>query len=134
MRLSDIHAAPDRLAAFNRLVDEVFGLSFEAWDKAGFWDPCYTPLTTFEGDAALVNVSLYSLDMVIRDRPSRVAQICTCVTREDRRGQGLGGALLSQRLKEARASHDLVFVMSTGRAVPFYRRHGLCPSSNRCLR
>ena len=124
---SGMPLSPRHLAALNQLVDDVLGISFSDWAEAGFWDNRFTPRMLFDGEDAVANVSVYSIDMVIQGEPCRAAQIATCATREDRRNQGLGSTLLAESLAQVRADHDLVFVMSTDRAVPFYRRQGFEP-------
>ncbi len=123
----DVRADVRQFAGLNDLIDDVFGVSFASWDEAGFWDPRYVPTTLFDDEVAVANASIYSLDMVIDGRPCRVAQVCTCATREGWRDQGLGSGLLGDAIARARTDHDLVFVMSTNRAIPFYLRQGFEP-------
>ncbi len=122
--IANSHSNPDSLAALSDLVNDVFGISFTEWDEAGYWDVNYVPNLVFDHDIAIANVSVYSLDMIIAGQPCRAAQICSCATREDRRNSGIGGTLLSETLASAKTTHDLVFVMSSDRAIPFYRRQG----------
>lgn len=127
--ISGIHGDQDRLAALNDLIGDVFGISFAEWDKAGYWDTDFVPNTAFDKDGtmAIANVSVYSLDMIIAGQPCRVAQICSCATCEDHRNSGIGSKLLCDTLARVQATHDLVFVMSSDRAISFYRRQGFVP-------
>lgn len=49
-------------SAFNKLVDKVFNISFEAWYQAGYWHKKYIPYTLFDGDKAVANVSVNIMD------------------------------------------------------------------------
>ena len=44
-------------AAFNNLAKKIFGISFEEWYRAGYWNEKYIPYTLFDGERAIANVS-----------------------------------------------------------------------------
>jgi ribosomal protein S18 acetylase RimI-like enzyme len=126
-RRSSSYRDGTKVESLNALIDKVFGFDFRDWRAAGFWDESYRPYTLFDGDRAVSNVSVYSLDMRIGSEWRKAAQICTTATLPDYRHRGLATDLLDAALKEARASHDFVFLLAADDALGLYRRQGFRP-------
>jgi GNAT superfamily N-acetyltransferase len=115
------------LAQLGELTAEVFGFEFLEWSARGLVDPSYVPVSYLLDGRVIANVSVYSLDMVVRGAPARALQVCTCATLERYRGRGLASELLIYALERFAKAHDFVFLFSADEAMPLYQRHGFVP-------
>ncbi|MBI5534134.1 MAG: GNAT family N-acetyltransferase [Deltaproteobacteria bacterium] len=116
-----------RLAQLGELTTAVFEFDFEEWSAHGFVDPNYVPVSYVLDGRVIANVSVYSLDMVVRGVPARALQVCTCATLERFRRLGLASKLLTYALERFADGHDFVFLFSSDEAKPLYQRHGFMP-------
>jgi ribosomal protein S18 acetylase RimI-like enzyme len=95
-------------------------------ETLGFsWAEVSTPFGRREGDRAVAHVGVIELPLVIAGRSCRVGSIHAVCTDPERRGRGLGRALMQEALAACRARYDTL-VLTT--LVPeFYARLGFRP-------
>lgn len=113
--------------AFNKLTKNVFGLSFEAWYEAGYWNDKYIPYTLFDGSKALANASVNIMDFNVFGKPQRYIQIGTVATDENYRNQGLSRFLMEKILKEWDGKCDFIYLYANKTALEFYPKLGFSP-------
>ena len=65
--------------SFDALAGQVFGLSFEPWYQSGFWTPSNLPYTLLSQGAALSNVSVNRLEVLLHGRPRRYIQLLSLI-------------------------------------------------------
>ena len=112
----------------------IFGLDLRPWEKAGYWDTNYRPFTYFQNGRAISHVCLYSMDMTVNGRRTRVAQISGVGTHPDYRRQGLNRELTEKAIAWARPNHDFFFLFSDADAVSFYQKCGFRPVKEQLAR
>jgi ribosomal protein S18 acetylase RimI-like enzyme len=95
-------------------------------ETLGFsWAGVSTPFVRWEGERAAAHVGVIELPLVIAGRPCRVGSIHAVCTDPERRGRGLGRALMQEALAACRARYDTL-VLTT--LIPeFYARLGFRP-------
>ncbi len=119
------HPARDE---FKKFLRSMFGLDLTLWEQKGFWDgDLYTPFSLFDDDRIVSSVCLYSMDMVIGGRKSRVGQFSGVATHPQFRRRGLNRWLTEQAMQWASKTHDGFFLFATDEAVPFYAKCGFVP-------
>ena len=106
--------------SFDALAGQVFGLSFEPWYQSGFWTPSNLPYTLLSQGAALSNVSVNRLEVLLHGRPRRYIQLGTVMTREDCRGQGLAKRLMEEVLRDWTGQCDGMFLFANETVLDFY--------------
>lgn len=85
--------------AFDNLITKVFGLSFEEWYRAGYWNDRYIPYTLF-GESAVANASVNIMDFSTLGEQKRYIQIGTVATDENYRKKNLSRFLMENILQE----------------------------------
>lgn len=128
---SDYWADVPARAAFKDFLAQVFGINFEPWDAAAYWDNDYRPFSFFSADGRVVaNTCLYSMRMVIAGRPTRGGQISGMGVLPELRRQGLGRQLTEVALRwAADHGHEFFMLFSSEEALPFYRSQGFTPAA-----
>ena len=123
---SDYWADAAAREAFKNFIRQVFGISFEPWDAAGYWDDDYRPFSFFRADGRIVaNACLYSMRLVIAGRRAKVGQISGMGVLPELRRQGLGRQLTEVALRWAsEQGHEFFMLFSSEEALPFYRSQG----------
>lgn len=123
---SDYWADAPARAAFKDFIRQLFGIDFESWDAAGYWDDDYHPFSFFTADGRIVaNACVYSMRMVIAGRRVRVGQISGMGVLPEWRRQGLGRQLAETALRWASDhGHQFFMLFSSEEALPFYRSQG----------
>ena len=69
-------------AAFDKLTQNVFNLSFEIWYTSQYWNEKYIPYTLFDGIKAVANASINVMDFNVLGEPKRYIQVGTVATDE----------------------------------------------------
>lgn len=106
--------------ALNALVKKIFGISFEDWYKAGYWNEKYIPYSLFDGEKAIANVSVNIMDFIILGEKKRYIQIGTNLTDEQYRNKKLSRFLMEQVLKEWNDKCDLIYLYANRTVLEFY--------------
>lgn len=115
---------PNLRKALNALVNKIFGISFEDWYKAGYWNEKYIPYTLFDGEKAIANVSVNIMDFIILGEKKRYIQIGTNLTDEDYRNKKLSRFLMKQVLKEWNDKCELIYLYANRTVLEFYPKFG----------
>ncbi len=115
---------PAERAAFCTLAEETFRLDFESWYQKGWWTERYRPYTLFDGEKAVANVSVNTLDFRLDGKRKRFVQLGTVMTAPDYRGRGLSRFLLEKVLGERQDACDLVYLYANDSVVDFYPKFG----------
>ncbi|MBU0983843.1 MAG: GNAT family N-acetyltransferase, partial [candidate division Zixibacteria bacterium] len=109
---------------FQRYLIDIFGLDLSLWDKMGFWDRKYRPFTYFKDGRLISSVNVYSMNMRVRGRDCRVAQISAVGTQPEYRLRGLNRQLTEKAMAWAADTHDFFFLFANVEAWPFYKKCG----------
>jgi GNAT superfamily N-acetyltransferase len=115
---------PERKAAFQRYLIEVFGLDLSLWDKTGFWDHRYRPFSFFDRNKVVSNVNVYTMCMIVAGRLCQAAQLSAVGTLPEYRRRGLGRQLTEKAIEWARRDHEFFFLFADDHAFRFYEHCG----------
>lgn len=110
--------------SFNQLAMDVFGLSFEDWYRAGYWNDNYIPYTLFNGTEAIANVSLSIIDFDVNGRTLNAVQIGTVMTKETHRNQQLNRLIMERVLKDWEDKVDLIYLYANSNVLNLYPKFG----------
>jgi hypothetical protein len=110
--------------AFNDLVKKVFGLSFEEWYRAGYWNEKYIPYTLFDGENAAANVSVNIMDFVSFGDQRRYIQLGTVLTHENYRNNNLSRFLMEKVLAEWTNKCDFIYLYANKSVLEMYPKFG----------
>ncbi len=113
-----------RRTAFNNLAQKVFGLSFEGWYEAGYWNANYIPYTLFDEQKAVANVSVNIMDFNILGERHHYIQIGTVMTDEDYRKRNLNRFLMERVLEEWRNKCELAYLFANKSVLGIYPKFG----------
>lgn len=111
-------------ASFNRLAEQVFGLSFESWYQNGFWQENYVPYSVISDGEVVSNISVNACAMNCGGEIVRLIQLGTVMTDPDHRGKGYAKALMEEVLKDYEGKTDGIFLFANDSALDFYPRFG----------
>ncbi len=114
----------ERRAAFDILVKKIFGISFEDWYKAGYWNEKYIPYTLFDGDKAVANVSVNIMDFDNCGNPKHYIQIGTVLTDKEYRNKKLSRFLMEKVLDEWNKNCDFIYLYANKSALEMYPKFG----------
>ena len=110
--------------ALNDQVGKIFGLSFEDWYQAGYWNEKYTPYTLFDGEQVVANISINIMDFNVLGEQKRYIQIGIFLTNDDYRGQGLSRFLMEYVLQEWNDQCDLIYLFANRTVLEMYPKYG----------
>ncbi len=122
--ISDYKNIDKYRASFNKLAGEVFGIDFESWYKAGFWNDRYICYSFAAGDKVVSNVSINKMDLVINGESKKAIQIGTVMTHGDYRKKGLSKDLMNIVLGRHSSECDLIYLFANESAYGFYPGFG----------
>jgi GNAT superfamily N-acetyltransferase len=97
------------------LFKKVFGFGesvLKDFYASGFANPTYTPFTFFNDGAAIANVSMFDMPMLINDRKVNTAGIQSVMTEPQYRGKGLFKKLFEMMLSEIDNRYDTSFLFT----------------------
>lgn len=109
---------------FIKYLAQVFGLDLSLWDRMGYWDPEYRPFSYFDGSELVSNACVYSMDMTVRGKKCRVAQVSAVGTLEKYRRKGLGTDLMARALDWVQKNHEFSYLFADKNAYGLYRNCG----------
>lgn len=110
--------------AFNNLVRKIFGLSFEEWYSAGYWNERYIPYTLFDKKKAVANVSVNIMDFNSFGKQQRYIQIGTVLTDKDYRNKKLSRFLMEKVLEEWKGKCDFIYLFANNSVLDMYPKFG----------
>ena len=110
--------------AFNDLAKKVFGISFEDWYKAGYWNEKYIPYTLFDEHKAVANASANIMDFNTFDERRRYIQVGTVMTDENYRNKGLSRFLMEKVLSYWNHKCDFIYLYANSTVLNFYPKLG----------
>ncbi len=113
--------------AFNDLAKTVFGISFEDWYKAGYWNEKYIPYTLFDEHKAVVNASANIMDFNTFGERRRYIQVGTVMTDESYRNKGLSRFLVEKILSDWNHRCDFIYLYANSTVLNFYPKLGFSP-------
>lgn len=109
---------------FNKLAGLVFGIDFEPWYRAGFWNDRYICCSYANGNEVVSNVSVNMMELVVDGGLKKAVQIGTVMTHPDYRKKGLSAELMNFALAEYGAGADLIYLFANESAAGFYPAFG----------
>lgn len=118
---------PPVRASFNALAGETFGIDFEPWRRAGFWDETYCPHVLLEGDEVVACVSANPMRMRVHDRTERWVQIGTVMTKPSHRNRGLGRYLMERVLRLWDGQCERIMLFANDSVLDYYPKFGFVP-------
>ncbi|MCK5126591.1 MAG: GNAT family N-acetyltransferase [candidate division Zixibacteria bacterium] len=117
----------DLKSKFIEFLIHIHNLDLTLWDEAGLWDNNFRPFSYLDDNRMISHVSVYSMDMKIQGKRTRVAQISSVGTHEDYRLKGLNRSLTEKAVAWAEKEHDFFYLFSDVDAIPFYHKCGFRP-------
>ncbi len=111
-------------SSFNELALSVFGIDFEPWYRAGFWNDRYICCSYAAAGEVVANVSVNMMDLMAGGEIKKAVQIGTVMTRPDHRKKGLSEKLMNFALDRYGSKADLVYLFANESAYGFYPRFG----------
>lgn len=120
-------ADPEQRASFNRLATSVFGLDFEDWYQLGCWNENYIPYSIFRQGEVIANVSVSPMVFLDDNRPARLLQLGTVMTRVSERGKGWTRLLLDEVRRDFGGQTDGWFLYANDSVVGLYPKFGFRP-------
>ncbi|MCW8408896.1 GNAT family N-acetyltransferase [Legionella sp. PATHC035] len=111
-------------AQLNNLAKKTFGISFEDWYQAGYWNEKYIPYTLFYGDRAVANVSVNIMNFQVLGHQQRYIQIGTVMTDEAYKNKGLSRFLMEHVLSEWNQKCNFIYLYANPSALELYPKFG----------
>ncbi len=111
-------------SSFNDLASKVFGINFEPWYRAGFWNEMYVCYSFADGGTVVSNVSANMMDLTLGGEIKKAVQIGTVMTHPDYRGRGLSSKLMNIVLSEYTSKCDFIYLFANESAYGFYPGFG----------
>ncbi|MEQ9299784.1 MAG: GNAT family N-acetyltransferase [Cyclobacteriaceae bacterium] len=106
--------------SFNRLTEDTYGFSFEAWYQDGYWGERYIPYSLLDGDRVISNVSVSTIEFIIEGGNKLGVQIGTVMTDKEYRKQGLNRIIMNQVLDEWKDKADFMYLFANDTVLDFY--------------
>jgi len=122
--ISDYKHIEKYRAGFNELAAGVFGIDFEPWYKAGFWNDRYICYSFADKDRIVSNVSINRMDLIINGEARKAIQIGTVMTHVEYRKKGLSKDLMNIVLGRHASECDLIYLFANESAYGFYPGFG----------
>ncbi|MEN8904440.1 MAG: GNAT family N-acetyltransferase [Clostridiales bacterium] len=110
--------------SFNNLANKVFGIDFEKWYQAGFWDDRYVCYSIFENENIISNVSITKQSINSNNKNINSIQIGTVMTSPEYRNKGFASKLIKNVLDEYSGKSDLIFLFGNKDVKTFYNKFG----------
>jgi predicted N-acetyltransferase YhbS len=111
-------------SSFDELARRTFGLSFEQWRQAGWWQDAYEPHVLLDQGRVVANVSVNKMTFLLNGNLQRLIQIGTVMTDPGYSGQGLARFLMERVLKEYEPQSDGIYLYANDSVTGFYPRFG----------
>lgn len=115
---------PELKREFIRFLNDIHRVDLTSWNEMGYWDEKYHPFSCFDNGKLVSNICIYSMDMVVNGKFSRVAQVSAVGTDPGYRRRGLSKELTQKALRWAKPNHDFFFLFADEEAFPFYEKRG----------
>jgi GNAT superfamily N-acetyltransferase len=110
--------------AFNTFAKNIFGISFEEWFQAGYWNEKYIPYTLFDGDKAIANASVNIMDFSTFGEKKRYIQVGTVMTDPNYRNKGLSRFLMKNISDDWSSKCDFIYLFANSTVLDFYPKMG----------
>ena len=111
--------------AYHRFISTVFpGISFEPWQKAGFWTKDYLPYSIIQKGNIISNVSVSLMTVLVNGERLDAAQIGAVGTVPEYRKQGLSRLLINHVIDIYSKKSDLIFLFANDSVMDFYPKFG----------
>lgn len=107
--------------SFFKLANSVFGIDFETWYNAGYWNDNYKCYSFIDNNTVISNASVSSMNILHHGRMEQYLQIGTVMTHPSYRGKGLAGKLVKHICKN---SPYPVFLFAEAVNSDFYEHLG----------
>jgi GNAT superfamily N-acetyltransferase len=120
--------------SFNQLASQCFGIDFERWYQAGFWNENYICYSFKHDNRIVSNVSVSKLNWIIEGKEYRALQIGTVMTAPEFRKQGLACRLMKFVLDTYQDWFDVIYLFPEDDALGFYEKLGFQFSSDYTFR
>ena len=110
--------------SFCALAQEVFGVDFEPWHRAGYWGDRYRLYSLVQEGKVAANVSASPMDLRCMGKEFHFLQIGTVMSAPSERGRGLIHFLMARVLTDWKGKCDGIYLFANGETVDFYPRFG----------
>lgn len=110
--------------SFASFAQRMFGINFESWYEAGYWQDRYIPYSIVEDDKVIANVSANIIKFNVLGEDKLYIQIGTVMTEEKYRGNGLSRFLIEEIIKEWKDKSDLIYLFANDTVLNFYPKFG----------
>lgn len=110
--------------AIDVLAKQTFGITFDGWYRAGYWQDNCQPYTLLDGEKAVSNIFASIIDIRWRGDDKRYIQLGTVMTDPAYRGMGLSAYLMRRVLADWLPYCDGMYLYANDSVVDFYPRFG----------
>lgn len=115
---------PGLRESFCELAQELLGLDFGNWYRAGHWNGRYRPYSLTHEGKVVANVSVSPMDMELAGKKVRALSISTVMCRPGYRGRGLVQVLMNHVLHEWSGKCDIIYLYANADTLEFFPRFG----------
>ncbi len=110
--------------AFDTLINQTFGLSFEEWYQKGEWGEWNQPYTLIDGERAIANITVNHMKALYDGKVRNYIQIGGVATDPEHRGKGLSRQIMEEVLKDWADKCDAIFLLGNHSVAEFYPKFG----------
>lgn len=115
--------------SFNELAHQTFGIDFEEWYQAGFWNDRYVCYSYVDGQKVVANLSVNKMELILHGEKIKALQIGTVMTHPDYQERGLSRKLMEFVLDQYEQEYDLIYLFANNSVLELYPKFGFRPHS-----
>jgi len=113
---------PEYEAIFDKLINEVFGFSFDTWLERKLWSEQYVSYSIIDEGKMLANLCIHDTNMIVCGKPFRAVQLGAVCTSNSVRGKGLSRRLMERIMSDY--ADIPMFLFANNSVLDFYPRFG----------
>ncbi|MBP2966648.1 GNAT family N-acetyltransferase, partial [Acinetobacter baumannii] len=119
--------------SFTQLAEKTFGINFEDWYQAGYWEDNYKTYSIVINSEVVANVSVTVSELIIGQKVYKTAQLGTVMTAEKFRGKGLSKKLIEYIIEEYQDEVDFIYLYANEQVLSFYPKFGFKRVDELCI-
>ncbi len=110
--------------SFNKLAENIYGLTFEPWYQNGYWTKKYIPYSIVDNGEVVANISANPMKFIEKGSVKHYIQLGTVMTDKAYRNQGLSRKLMENILKDYKEKVDGIYLFANDSVLDFYPKFG----------
>jgi len=121
---ADVMSCQDIRDGYFQLANSIYGLKFDQWYNAGYWDNKFIPYALYDAETAVSGVAVCINELTWQNQDKCYVQISTVMTLPEYRGKGLSRWLMDYVLHEWEGMCDAVYLLANDSVVDYYPKFG----------